>query len=448
MCKKHIMLRSGIVDAETSPPSAVTDAMPALLQACRALLAPLAELAIARGLRYGDVDEVLRVAFVEAALAAHPEVAPQRAVSRVSTATGLHRREVSRLIQNEPLPLAKGSPATQVFTRWLSDPAWRVNGHAVPSLPRRAPTSFETLAQSVTKDVHPRSLLEELCRLGLARVDEASDRVERLRDRVTLAGDEPRRLGFVASNVGDHLRASVANVLATDAPPHLEQAVFADELSHESVQRLTAAGARAVAAGAAHARPRDAEADRRRPGESARARPARARGPVLIRRGDAPRPRARRRDEGRGAEEGRGAKEIDMKVTPDAWRALLAWLTLILFGLLVGQLIACGGVDSGGTGQTVDQPVQASSAGRISGFGSVIVNGVRFDDAQARIVDDAGVAHARADLKLGMVVDIEGEVLGNSGNGVARNIQFGSEIVARWSRSTRRLAAWSCSARW
>jgi hypothetical protein len=239
MCKKHIMLRSGIVDAETSPPSPVNDAEPALLQACRALLTPLAELAIARGLRHGDVDEVLRVAFIEAALAAHPEVAPQRAVSRVSTATGLHRREVTRLIQHKPLPLAKGSPATQVFTRWLSDPAWRVNGHAVPWLPRIGTNSFETLAQSVTKDVHPRSLLEELCRLGLARVDEARDRVERLRDRVTLAGDEPRRLGFLASNVSDHLRASVANVLAVDAPPHLEQAVFADELSHESVQRLT-----------------------------------------------------------------------------------------------------------------------------------------------------------------------------------------------------------------
>jgi hypothetical protein len=117
-----------------------------------------------------------------------------------------------------------------------------------------------------------------------------------------------------------------------------------------------------------------------------------------------------------------------MKVHPDAWRALLAWLTLIVFGLLVGQLMACGGVDSGGTGQTVDQPMQTSSVGRVSGFGSVIVNGVRFDDSQARIVDDAGVAYGRADLKLGMVVDIEGEVLGNSGNGVARSIQFGSEI--------------------
>ena len=205
-----------------------------MLAACRALLTPLAELAIARGLHHSDLDELLRGAFVDAALAAHPDVTPHRAVSRVSTATGLHRREVNRLLQREPVLAAKRTPATQMFTRWLSDPAWRDQS----SLPRQgAGASFETLAQSVTKDVHPRSLLEELSRLGLVRLDEARDCVELLRERFAPAGDEPRMLGFVASNVGDHLRAAVTNVVSA-TPQHLEQAVFADELSAESVQQL------------------------------------------------------------------------------------------------------------------------------------------------------------------------------------------------------------------
>lgn len=205
-----------------------------MLAACRALLAPLADLAIARGLHHADLDELLRAALVDAALAAHPDVTPHRAVSRVSTATGLHRREVNRLLQREPVAEARRTPATQVFTRWLSDPVWREQ----TSLPRQgAGASFETLAQSVTKDVHPRSLLEELNRLGLARLDEETDRVELMRERFTPAGDEPRMLGFVASNVGDHLRAAVTNVLSA-APQHLEQAVFADGLSAESVRQL------------------------------------------------------------------------------------------------------------------------------------------------------------------------------------------------------------------
>ncbi len=224
------------LDDQSSLPSASPSApdASAVLAACRALLKPIAELAIARGLHHADLDELMRAAFVDAALAAHPDVTPHRAVSRVSTATGLHRREVNRLLQREPVASARRTPATQVFTRWLSDPAW----HDHPTLPRQGGAgSFEALAQSVTKDVHPRSLLEELCRLGLARLDEAADRVELLRERFAPTGDEPRLLGFVASNVGDHLRAAVTNVVSGQ-PQHLEQAVFADELSAESVLAL------------------------------------------------------------------------------------------------------------------------------------------------------------------------------------------------------------------
>jgi hypothetical protein len=114
-----------------------------------------------------------------------------------------------------------------------------------------------------------------------------------------------------------------------------------------------------------------------------------------------------------------------MKFTSDAWRALAAWLALMLIGLLVGSLPGCGGVDSGGTGLTT----QTSSSGRITGFGSIIVNGVRFDDSHASIVDGDGLMHPASALRLGMVVDVEGELRGNSGTGVARRIQFGNEIA-------------------
>src|SRR5439155_13047334 len=95
----------------------------------------------------------------------------------------------------------------------------------------RAP-SFETLARSVTQDVHPRSLLDELVRLGLAVED--ADTVRLVRESVVARGGSDRAYSFLGNNVGDHLRATVANLLA-DEPPHVEQAVFADELSETSM---------------------------------------------------------------------------------------------------------------------------------------------------------------------------------------------------------------------
>ncbi len=198
------------------------------------MLEPIASLAVARGLTFAALEDQLKAAFVEAARKAQPETAGLRIVSRVSTATGLTRREVTRLLDAEQgPPPPRPSPATQVFTRWRADPALKNRRGQPIALPRQGDApSFETLARSVTQDVHPRSLLDELVRLGLVCVD--GETVKIARDSVTGGANSERAYAFLGSNVGDHLRAAVANVLA-DAPPHVEQAVFADELSAESL---------------------------------------------------------------------------------------------------------------------------------------------------------------------------------------------------------------------
>lgn len=95
-------------------------------------------------------------------------------------------------------------------------------------------------------------------------------------------------------------------------------------------------------------------------------------------------------------------------------------LVTLLAGAGVIVLPSCGGggggnagVDTGGTG--------SFSAGRVSGFGSgsVIVNGVRYDNGGARITsaDDATVLQPR-DLKLGMVVRIHAGATTAGGPGI------------------------------
>jgi len=231
---------SGFVsDNSASDSPGVTRDVTALLAATRAVLAPLARLAVARGVPYGEFDELVKQVFVEAAREAHASVPLGRAVSRVSAATGLNRREVTRLVQPAAEPQPKRLPAVnELFARWLSDPAFRPDGTGARKLPRlgRHP-SFESLAQSVNRDVRPRTLLEELCRLGVARVNEADDTVELMRDTFVPSTDEQQMVEFLGENVGDHLSAAVANVV-TQGPRHLEQAVFADELSTHSIEEV------------------------------------------------------------------------------------------------------------------------------------------------------------------------------------------------------------------
>ncbi len=57
----------------------------------------------------------------------------------------------------------------EVYTRWASDPLY-CDDRGRPRILDRVggPGSFEALAASVSNDVHPRTLLRELIRLGVA----------------------------------------------------------------------------------------------------------------------------------------------------------------------------------------------------------------------------------------------------------------------------------------
>lgn len=97
-------------------------------------------------------------------------------------------------------------------------------------------------------------------------------------------------------------------------------------------------------------------------------------------------------------------------------------------------LAACGG--GGGDGATGSAGTGATTStlteGPITGFGSIIVNGVRFDDSAAAVSDDDDAASGRDRLKLGMQVEIESESVSDDGSGRkarAARVRFGSEIV-------------------
>lgn len=210
----------------------------ALQDALASLMASVARLGVAQGLPYAQVEEMLRLAFVQAASAAHPGLPEHRKVSRISTSTGINRREVSRLVLQQPRAAAPRSRslASEVFAHWRTVAPYTDPQGQARVLPRLGDApSFETLAQTVTRDVHPRSLLDELVRLGLARWDEAEDTVSLLSRTFTARGDQARQLAFLGDNVGDHLRAAVDNVLAGSTRLHFEQAVFADGLSAASI---------------------------------------------------------------------------------------------------------------------------------------------------------------------------------------------------------------------
>lgn len=211
-----------------------------LHRALSRLLAPIARLCLAHGITFAHVNEILKRAFVHEAKALQPDAPEHGMVSRISTATGINRREITRLTKaGMPVPSTKQPLTAEVLARWLTDHSFR-NEDGVPSVLKRAgeTQSFEALAQLVTRDVHPRSILDELIRLGFVHHDAATDLVSLAYTDFVPKADMQQMLAFLSDNVGDHLEAAVANVTTVDGSQNLEQAVFADELSVESVAAL------------------------------------------------------------------------------------------------------------------------------------------------------------------------------------------------------------------
>lgn len=119
------------------------------------------------------------------------------------------------------------------------------------------------------------------------------------------------------------------------------------------------------------------------------------------------------------------------------WRALVAMLAATALAL------GCGGGDSGvGTGGTGSP--QSFSQGPISGFGSIIVNGVHFDDSGASVVDDDGntLSHAQ-DLRLGTVVDVQGGAVTDnaaSASMIRVHVDLVGPVTSAYDAGTGRLA--------
>ncbi len=109
------------------------------------------------------------------------------------------------------------------------------------------------------------------------------------------------------------------------------------------------------------------------------------------------------------------------------WRSALA-VSVTLASTAV--LVACGG--GGDTALTNPTPAAATaySQGAITGFGSVFVRGVRFDDSTAAVADEDGNTRSNSDLKLGMMVEVDsGNIDRASATAQALRIRWGSEIV-------------------
>lgn len=202
------------------------------------LMAPIATWLLRQGVSFPAFSEALKAVFLEAARRELAIGGAKPTQSALSTLSGVHRKDVRTITEQPTLVPASARPplSSQVFTRWLTDRRYRTADGSPRALPRTgARRSFESLCRELSSDVHPRTVLDELLRLG--QVDLQGEKVCVVAEAFVPSPQFDKMTGLFVANASDHLAAAVRNI-TQDGPKLLEQSIYADGLSPASIALL------------------------------------------------------------------------------------------------------------------------------------------------------------------------------------------------------------------
>jgi hypothetical protein len=211
------------------------------LVAVREVLEPLIRLLVATGIDYTRFSAEMKLVFIEQARKEIQRIGSKETDSAVSLLSGVHRKDVRQWRESGLKESIAGEVpmSAQVYARWMQDVKYLDRRRKPKVLPRLGPApSFESLAKSVTQDVHPFTILTDLIRLGVVELAEEGGH------EVVVPNPE----GFVPppgsaelmklfrDNLYDHAQVATQNLVRN--PKQLEQSVFAEGITHISAERL------------------------------------------------------------------------------------------------------------------------------------------------------------------------------------------------------------------
>lgn len=202
------------------------------------LMNQLTQWLVHSGVGYMEFSAALKPVFYQQAIAELERIDQKQTVSAISLLAGLHRKDVSayKEMTLQGKPLAEASVAEP-----MSVPARVVGLWIAEDLPRQLvfshseQISFEYLVKKISTERHPRSVLNELVRLGV--VEESEDSVN-LKKGGFIPEQIQASVQLLTLHLQSHMHAGLHNIFNRNGITHLEEAVRVDELTAESVQVL------------------------------------------------------------------------------------------------------------------------------------------------------------------------------------------------------------------
>jgi len=214
----------------------------ALSAAAQAILRPLVRVLLRNGIPYGAFAEIARRVYVEVAEKEFALPGRKQTVSRISTLTGLTRKDVTRLQAGEAAGQAQRAerynrPA-RVIGGWVRERRYRDKRGRPAELPMEGEAgSFAALVREFSGDIPPRAMADELARVGAIEIlPEGSVRL--LTRAYVPRGDQAEKIGILGADVADLIRTIDHNLTCAPVEAYFQRRVSYDNLPQEQLPGL------------------------------------------------------------------------------------------------------------------------------------------------------------------------------------------------------------------
>ena len=203
-------------------------------QALERVALPLARVMTHHGVTIAQATEILKQAYVSAALGVAGASATD---SRISLLTGIHRKDVKRLRESDPRPPRRPmlNAVALGVAIWSTHPEFRTKDGTPTLLSRTGSPSIDDLVKTARIDLPTSTLIEALKEQGLIEGDDPFALTHGTTSRA-----EGRDLMIMAfeKNLRAHLSAVADNLTAEPDAKQFERAAHFNQLSAASIEKL------------------------------------------------------------------------------------------------------------------------------------------------------------------------------------------------------------------
>lgn len=200
-------------------------------------LRPLVRLLLRHGVAYADFANWAKRIYVDVAENEFALEGRKQSVSRISVLTGLNRKEVSRLQslpQPESQPGSQHNRAARVISGWLRDSRFQDTSGQPAALALSDQEGFPALIKQYSGDMPVRAVLDELQRVGVVVLDDAS--LVHLKDRAYVPHEsDAAMVALAGDSIRDLIETIDHNLDSAPSDSRTQLSVVYDNLSEETV---------------------------------------------------------------------------------------------------------------------------------------------------------------------------------------------------------------------